>query len=199
MTAGADYAALYMSCEAAEAAGDDFLAAQRLIVRQMVMEAEVPDIRLGRRQGPGPGRKLGQGRGARRSPVPRPRPEPRQDHGSGVAASALAPVRALPRRSAPKVDSTPVGCRGEGRAPSGRGEDVLSEDLRVPGGDAEQGEGGALGAVASEASGCLRRRALSGPRTTRAHRGRCASRSAAGDGRPASLPGGLSACYTLAR
>jgi hypothetical protein len=40
LTAGGDYAALYMSCEAAEAKGDDEVAAQRLLARQLVREAE---------------------------------------------------------------------------------------------------------------------------------------------------------------
>jgi hypothetical protein len=39
LTDAGDYAAVYMSCEAAEAKGDDELGAQRLIVRQLVMEA----------------------------------------------------------------------------------------------------------------------------------------------------------------
>jgi hypothetical protein len=40
LTAGGDYAAVYMSCEAAEAKGDDEVAAQRLLTRQLVTEAE---------------------------------------------------------------------------------------------------------------------------------------------------------------
>jgi hypothetical protein len=40
LTAGGDYAAVYMSCEAAEAAGDDFDRAQRVIVEELIAEAE---------------------------------------------------------------------------------------------------------------------------------------------------------------
>ncbi len=40
LSAGEDYAAVYMSCEAAEAAGDDTVAAQETIVRRLVQEAE---------------------------------------------------------------------------------------------------------------------------------------------------------------
>jgi hypothetical protein len=40
LTAGGDYAAVYMSCEAAEAKGDDEVAAQRLLTRQLIHEAD---------------------------------------------------------------------------------------------------------------------------------------------------------------
>jgi hypothetical protein len=40
LSAGDDYAALYMSCEAAEAAGDDTVAAQETLVRRLAQEAE---------------------------------------------------------------------------------------------------------------------------------------------------------------
>lgn len=55
LTAGGDYAAVYMSCEAAEAAGDDTVAAQETLVRVLIEEA-VLQLEAALRPGPLPER-----------------------------------------------------------------------------------------------------------------------------------------------